>query len=148
MKKAIQILSFFLAGGLYAQKIDYNTKKGFVAHGYDVVAYFSNTAIPGKAKYIATHKGAKFKFSNKKNLELFNNNPDKYTPQYGGYCAYAIASKAKVKINPETFLIKNDKLYLFYKKWGVNTLKKWKKEQPEKLEQLANKNWETMKYKK
>jgi len=88
MKKAIQILSFFLAGGLYAQKIDYNTKKGFVAHGYDVVAYFSNTAIPGKAKYIATHKGAKFKFSSKKNLELFNNNPDKYTPQYG-----------KVKIN-------------------------------------------------
>lgn len=148
MKKLIYILSFFLVGGLNAQKLDYNTKKGFIANSYDVVAYFNNKAIPGKTKYIATHKGAKFKFSSKKNLQLFNNNPDKYTPQYGGYCAYAIASKAKVKINPKAFLIKDDKLYLFYKKWGVNTLKKWKKEQPEKLEMLANMNWKKMKYKK
>ena len=71
----------------------------------------------------------------------------KYTPQYGGYCAYAIAIKSKkVSINPESFEVKDGKLYLFYNAWGTNTLELWKKENKMKgLQIKADKNWEAIK---
>lgn len=100
---------------LQAQQIDYNTKKGFVANGYDVVSYFDGNAIAGDKKFIVEFDGVSYKFSSQKNLNTFKESPTKYIPKYGGYCAYAIGAKAdKVSINPKTFLIDNGKLYLFY----------------------------------
>jgi len=149
MKKIITLIFVALAYSLNAQTIDYNTKKGFVANGYDVVAYFSNSATKGDNKYVATYDAVKYKFASKENLETFNNNPKKYIPQYGGYCAYAIAVKSKkVAINPETFEIRDDKLYLFYNSWIRNTLDLWLEEGPENLQQKGNKNWAHLKNKK
>lgn len=129
-----------------AQQIDYNLKKGYVAQGYDVIEYFNNKAVKGIKSYTATYDGASFKFSNEKNLKTFEANPTKYIPQYGGYCAYAIAQKGKkVGINPETFEIRDGKLYLFYNSWGTNTLEKWLEEGPERLSQQANLEWEKVK---
>jgi YHS domain-containing protein len=134
---------------LSGQTIDYNLKKGFAAEGYDVVAYFNNEAIEGNKAFKAVFDGVNYKFSSEKNLILFNKNPEKYIPQYGGYCAYAIAVKGKkVSINPETFQIKDDKLYLFYNAWGTNTLELWKKEDTNKLQEKADENWETLKTEK
>ncbi|EDP70832.1 hypothetical protein FBALC1_08733 [Flavobacteriales bacterium ALC-1] len=142
MKKTLFVLFFGVGFILNAQTIDYNTKKGFVAKGYDVVAYFDNTAKKGNSKYIVTNDGVKYKFTSQENLEKFIANPSKYIPQYGGYCAYAIAVKAKkVSINPETFEVRDGKLYLFYNSWGTNTLESWKKESPGKLQVKADKNW-------
>ncbi|MGC1205408.1 MAG: YHS domain-containing (seleno)protein [Flavobacteriaceae bacterium] len=133
----------------FAQTIDYNTKKGFAANGYDVVAYFNNRAIEGDKKITTTLNDIIYKFSSEENLKAFNNNPKKYMPQYGGYCAYAVALKSsKVSINPETFLIENGKLYLFYDAWGTNTLKLWQKENEKLLIEKADKNWEQIKFKK
>ena len=57
----------------------------------------------------------KFKFSSEKNLALFKESPEKYIPQYGGYCAYAIAAKkTKMYIDAEAYEIRDGKLYLFY----------------------------------
>ncbi|WP_452222328.1 YHS domain-containing (seleno)protein [Lacinutrix salivirga] len=121
---------------------DYNTKKGFVAEGYDVVAYFNNEAIEGDKKFTASHDGVNYKFATEAHLKTFKANPKQYVPQYGGYCAYAIADKGKkVSIDPETFEIRNNKLYLFYNSWGINTLKKWNAEKPELLREKADKNW-------
>jgi len=87
-----------------------------------------------------------FKFASQENLNTFKENPDKFLPQYGGYCAYAIALKSKkVGINPETFEIRDGKLYLFYNSWGTNTLKLWKKNILKGLQKKADKNWELMK---
>ena len=111
------LVIFFMLGisSSIAQQIDYNTKKEFVADGYDVVAYFNKEAIEGDKKFITEYDGAKFKFSSQKNLDTFKASPNKFTPQYGGYCAYAVGAKGdKVGINPETFEIRDDKLYLFY----------------------------------
>ena len=70
-------------------------------------------------------------------------------PQYGGYCAYAVAIKGeKIGVNPKTFQIIDDKLYLFYNKWGVNTLENWNDEGVEKLQVQANENWEKIVKKK
>ncbi len=131
----------------FCQTTDYNAKKGYVANGYDVVAYFNNNAVEGSKSFIANFKGAKYKFSSKKNLSIFNKNPNKYSPQYGGYCAYAVALKSdKVSINPKAFEIRNGKLYLFYNAWGTNTLKLWQKNDPEALIKQADKNWKTIKF--
>ncbi|MDG1731210.1 MAG: YHS domain-containing (seleno)protein [Algibacter sp.] len=82
-------------------------------------------------------------------LKIFNKNPKKYIPQYGGYCAYAIAVKSdKVSINPKTFQIKGDKLYLFYNAWGTNTLDLWKKENENVLREKADENWKNLRFKK
>ena len=132
-----------------AQSTDYNVKKGFIANGFDVVAYFDNKVLEGNKKFASTHDGVSYKFSSQKNLELFNKNPKKYIPQYGGYCAYAVAIKAdKIGINPESFEIRNNKLYLFYNAWGTNTLKLWQQENPEILIKTADKNWQSIKSKK
>lgn len=133
----------------YSQNTDYNTKKGFAVQGYDVVAYFNNEAKEGSKSFVSEFDGARFKFSSKENLELFIKNPEKYIPQYGGYCAYAVALKgSKKSINPKTFLVDQGKLYLFYDAWGTNTLELWQKEQPKALIDSANTNWNEIKTKK
>jgi YHS domain-containing protein len=143
MKHFITILLITLSSTFFAQ--EYNLKKGFVAEGYDVVSYFNTKVEKGDIKFTATYDSAKFKFSTKENLETFKKSPKKFIPAYGGYCAYAIGAKGKkVSINPETFEIREGKLYLFYNSWGTNTLKLWKKEDPEKLKEEADKNWKNM----
>lgn len=139
----ILIALLIVSSSLFAQKSEYNTKKGFVAEGYDVVSYFNNKAEKGDKKFSTTYDGVQFKFSSKENLETFTKSPKKYIPAYGGYCAYAIGLKGeKVSINPKTFEIRDGKLYLFYNAWGTNTLKLWQKEGAEQLKQKADKNWE------
>ncbi|MGK0386207.1 MAG: hypothetical protein ACI849_000816, partial [Patiriisocius sp.] len=97
-------------------------------------------------KYVATHDDVKYKFSSQKNLNLFNENPTKYIPQYGGYCAYAVGKKGKkVDIDPDTFEIRDGKLYLFYNSWGTNTLVSWLAESPDELKLKADRHWEKLK---
>lgn len=142
MVNILYISFFLLTTSLFGQEIDYNTKKGYVAEGYDVVAYFNHKAIEGDKKFSTSYDGVNYKFSTRKNLETFISNPKKFIPQYGGYCAYAIADKGKkVGINPETFLIADGKLYLFYNAWGTNTLELWNKQDSKILKQKADKNW-------
>jgi YHS domain-containing protein len=143
MKNFTTILLITISTTFFAQ--EYNLKKGYVAEGYDVVSYFSNTAEKGDTAYTAVFEGVKFKFVSKQNLEIFKSTPKKYIPAYGGFCAYAVGAKGKrVSIDPETFEIKDGKLYLFYNSWGTNTLELWEEEGAEKLKEKADKNWEIM----
>ena len=140
------ILYLFFFGIITTQaQTDYNTKKGFVAEGYDVVSYFDNKATEGHKDFTTTHDGAKYKFESLTHLNTFKANPNKYVPQYGGYCAYAVAEKGKkVSIDPETFEIRDDKLYLFYNSWGNNTLESWLKEDVNGLIKKADQSWKTI----
>ncbi|WP_285649101.1 YHS domain-containing (seleno)protein [Allomuricauda sp. NBRC 101325] len=140
----ILILVFGVMG--HAQSIDYNTKKGFAANGYDVVAYFDGKALEGKMDLTAVYDEVNYKFSSVDNLKKFKRNPESYLPQYGGYCAYAVAVNGKkVNINPETFEIRDGKLYLFYNQGKNNTLQFWLNESPNNLKDQADKNWEKIK---
>lgn len=140
--KFLYLFLFLFTTTIHSQQKEYNTKNGVLANGYDVVAYFSNKAVKGNKELSTKYEGVSFLFSSQKNLQLFQKNPVKYIPQYGGYCAYAIGKTGKkVSINPKTFEIRNHKLYLFYNSWGTNTLKLWQQENPEKLRKQANKNW-------
>lgn len=146
--KYLALILVFITNYTFSQQLDYNTKKGFAVHGYDVVAYFDNEAVEGSKKYTTQHDGVGYKFSSQEHLDTFKTAPEKFIPQYGGYCAYAIAEKSKkVKINPKSFEIKDGKLYLFYNAWGTNTLELWQEKNAEEdLKTKADKNWELIKY--
>lgn len=141
MRIKLFYLLLFIGVSMSAQK-HYFVKKGAVVKGYDVVAYFDNKAVEGKKEFSASFDGAVFYFSTQENLKKFQDNPSKYVPQYGGYCAYAIGSYGKkVSVNPETFEIRDGKLYLFYNKGNTNTLQLWLDEGAEDLKAKADSNW-------
>lgn len=142
----LYILLLFTTSLSFAQDLDFNAKKGVAIHGYDVVSYFNNMPLEGREDINITHNGVEFRFSSEKNKATFIANPEQHIPQYGGYCAYAIALKGKkVKINPETYQIKDNKLYLFYNAWGTNTLDLWNENDVKGLIKKGDQNWEALK---
>lgn len=131
-----------VSNSVVAQKDYFNVQSNYAAAGYDVVAYFSGEIIKGSNKYVAEYQGVRYRFSSASNLNEFNVKPENYLPQYGGWCAYAMATKGdKVKINPKTFEIRNGKLYLFYNAYFDNTYEDWLDDGPEQLILKADKNW-------
>jgi YHS domain-containing protein len=138
----------------YAQ-IDPVDKKTKVAiGGYDLVSYFK-TGKPqkGSTDFSYTLNGAIYYFTNEANKKAFAEAPEKYLPQYDGYCALAVAQNRKVSINPESFKITNDKLYLFFNgplpfnRELYNSLDSWVKDEPNLIKKADN-NWPTTKKKK
>jgi YHS domain-containing protein len=120
---------------------NYLLTNGFVASGYDVVSYFDNKPMPGKDAYIAEYEQVKFKFSSEENLKTFKVNPKKYVPKYGGWCAYAIGLNGKkVTVDPKSYRIFKNQLFLFYKTSKNDTLKDWLASE-EELFRNAELNW-------
>jgi YHS domain-containing protein len=134
--------TFFSAANFAQTGNQYNLEKGLAIQGYDPVAYFTKQkAVKGNAAYSYTYNGAKYLFASAENKNAFAQQPTKYEPQYGGWCAYAMgATGEKVEIDPETFKITNGKLFLFYHSWVNNTLTKWEKDE-KNLNQKADANW-------
>lgn len=125
-----------------ARKKHFNVSNGLAIQGYDPVAYFTiKMAVKGKKEIAISHSGVTYYFSSQANKELFEKNPSAYEPEYGGWCAYAMgANGEKVNIDPETFKISNNKLYLFYNKFFNNTLKDWNKNETS-LKAKADQSW-------
>ncbi|BDD04721.1 YHS domain-containing (seleno)protein [Aureibacter tunicatorum] len=142
-KSLISLIMLLLPLWTMAQESkQYNLEKGVGSKGYDVVSYFDNSAKKGSKKISAEYKGVKYYFSSDANKAKFEKNPEKYAPQYGGWCAYAMGKEAeKVDVDPNTFEIMDGKLYLFYNKFFNNTKEKWDKN-PEQLRKLADENWQ------
>ncbi|MEC7290989.1 MAG: YHS domain-containing (seleno)protein, partial [Pseudomonadota bacterium] len=77
----------------------YTAKRSNIAlQGYDTVAYFTiGEPTKGSADFSTTYNGAEFRFVSEENLNLFLGDPQKYAPQYGGYCAWAVAQGKTAK---------------------------------------------------
>lgn len=117
-------------------------KTGVILQGYDAVSYFkSSEPQKGDPKISATYDGAIFQFASNVNKQEFLRDPKKYAPQFGGWCAYAVAdSKSKVDVDPKSFLIQDGRLLLFYNGVWANTRKKWQKD-PKSFLKTADNNW-------
>lgn len=121
MKKVMLLfISFSFMQSCMAQKkaesTFFSTTDGAIK-GYDPVAYFtSSKPVKGKENIIYQWKDATWHFDSEANKQLFVANPEKYAPQYGGYCAYGWAKGYAVKIEPDAWSIVNEKLYLNYDK--------------------------------
>ncbi len=116
----------------------YSATFGGAINGYDPVAYFTQgKPVKGKSAHKLKYKGASWRFASAKNLQAFKQNPKKYAPQYGGYCAYAVSQGYTASTDPDAWSIVNGKLYLNYSK-GVRN--KWNKNRSSYIRQ-ANANW-------
>ena len=110
--------------------------------GYDTVAYFTESkAVKGNAKFKFKYLDAEWYFNSAENLELFKNNPDKYRPQYGGFCAWAVAvKKQRAPGDPNYWKIVDGKLYLNY---DNSVQKQWLEDIPGFIRK-ADENWPKM----
>jgi len=123
---------------VFAQKSEVFINKGYAVNGYDVVAYFNKAkSVEGKKTYLYQWHNAYWLFSTKQNLDSFSHNPEKYAPQFGGYCAYGVSEGHKASTEPDAWTIVDGKLYLNYNK-DVQQL--WKKDIPGKIKK-AEENW-------
>lgn len=116
----------------------YTAKRSNVAvGGYDTVSFFSGQPVKGDSQFSYTYKGTQWHFTNQGNLDMFKENPEVFAPQYGGYCAWAVATNKTAKGDPRQWHIKDGKLYLNY---NARIKKKWLKDTDGFIYD-ANKNW-------
>ena len=110
--------------------------------GYDPVAYFTdNKPMKGNGNSFATFNGVTYLFTNNKNRNLFTQNPQKYIPAYGGFCAFAVAQGIKVAIDPNAWKIVDGKLYLNLNKTVQKT---WEKDISGNIKK-ADQQWQRIK---
>jgi YHS domain-containing protein len=84
---------------------------GLAAHGFDVVSFFEGKPAPGLGAYTAVHDGAAYRFASQEHLRAFQQNPAKYAPQYGGFCAFGAANGKKFDGNPHFWKVVDGRLY-------------------------------------
>ena len=111
---------------------------GIAINGYDPVAYFTEgKPVEGSPDHTSDWEGATVQFSSAENKALFDGDPEKYAPKYGGYCAYAVSKGYTASTDPAAWSIHEDRLYLNYSK-SVRAL--WAARKRHHIEQ-ADKNW-------
>ena len=129
---------------LSAQQSEVFIKDGNAIQGYDPVAYFKESKpVKGNAQFNFKWNDANWIFSSQQNLDSFKLNPEKFAPQYGGYCAYGMSDGHKAPTNPEAWTIVDGKLYLNY---NSKVKVYWNKELAKRIED-ADKNWPVLKNK-
>jgi YHS domain-containing protein len=108
------------------------------ASGYDVVAYHLEAkALEGSKAFATKYKGAEWRFVSAAHRATFIANPDKYVPQYGGYCAWAVSQGSTAPSDPKIWKIVDSKLYLNY---NADVQATWSKDIAGNIT-AANKNW-------
>jgi hypothetical protein len=135
MKTILACVFVLLACSAYAQSnVD---ASGLALKGYDPVAYFAEKKpVPGKPELTARHEGATYRFASA-NRDAFVAAPAKYAPQYGGYCAFGMASGYKAPIEPEAWTVVDGKLYLNYSR---SVRSQWSSDVPGYVRK-ADANW-------
>lgn len=141
VKPVLLALSLLLSAHAFAIEPIFSTKDGAI-RGYDAVAYFTkHKAVKGAKQFSTNWQGARWHFSSQTNLDAFIADPEKYAPQYGGYCAYGVAQGYTPEIDPQAFAVRDGKLYLNLSK---TVLKRWKENIPGYIAD-ADQNWPALK---
>ena len=133
-----------LAGAAFADQtpdhkvLVLKNKEGAAILGYDAVAYFTdNKPAKGNPKFQSEYEGAKYLFARAEHKSLFDSDPAKYAPAYGGYCGYAASINRLSPISPEWCQIEDGKLILQHNKKAFDLFNKELKENVVK----ADANW-------
>lgn len=124
---------------LIAGAVELNTNdQGIALHGYDPVAYvMEQEPTMGDASFSASHAGATYHFASQGNLEMFLQSPEKFAPQYGGYCSYGVRVGKKFDVDPGAFSVVDNRLYMLLNK-GTHAI--WLQERDKNIE-IADRLW-------
>jgi NTE family protein len=109
-----------------------------LAFTFDPVSYFSEDGpVEGRESLEAVHEGRRYRFATEANQALFFAHPGRYLPQYGGFCAFAMARNKQVKADPRFYAVINDRLYFNVNK---SVHGQWKADVARQIE-MADGNW-------
>lgn len=124
---AVATSSIAVAAPAFAEEPVYTSRwNNLAVQGYDPVAYFTaGEPTKGSEEFSTLYNGAEFRFASQENLDTFLDDPEAFAPQYGGYCAWAIADGKYAKGNAKNWTIMDGKLYLNY---NNSIQKKWDKD--------------------
>ena len=144
MKKILPSLLLLLALSASLQLAAQNQpkvnidKKNLAVQGYDLIAYFEDhKPVKGSDEFSYKYESATYQFASKAHLSTFKKNPEKYLPQYGGFCAYGVSRGYAVGIDPDAWSIVDGKLYLNY---SLKVQKTWSEDKPGYIKK-ADVNW-------
>jgi len=111
---------------------------GVILDGYDPVALVSDgKLVRGKSAIATTHQGAIYRFASQENKQRFDKNPEKYRPQFGGYCAMSVTMGKLMPGDVQTWSIVDGRLVV---QLNEKAAAMWKKN-PEGHLKKADKNW-------
>lgn len=106
--------------------------------GYDVVSYQTGKRpVRGNGHFVSVFDGATYQFSSTENQQLFESNPEKYAPAYGGFCAFGASVGKKFIGDPEVWRVVDGKLYL---NLDTSIQSQWLKDVPGRIKS-ADANW-------
>lgn len=103
---------------------------GVAIGGYDPVSYFEgDSPNPGNPELSSCQDGANYYFANAENKAKFDADPAAYIPQYGGFCAVAVSEGKTFPVDPKTYKVTDNKLFLFYNGELGNTKSQWEEDE-------------------
>jgi YHS domain-containing protein len=139
---ALSLLLLLMAGFAGRAEGGWFGNEDVAIKGYDPVSYFkTGRAIQGDASFSYKWHKLTWHFVNKEDLALFSENPEKYAPQYDGYCSWAMTMAQKAKTDPEVWKIVDGKLYL---NCSRASFEQWRKDIPGNIRK-ADRNWMKLK---
>jgi len=141
--------ALLVLGTISAHAQAYNMDDSKIAlNGYSPVSYLDlQLAQRGSKEYVSEHDGVKYFFTSAEQKKTFDANPTKYLPQYGGWCATGIAIGAKFRTDPNKFLVKDGKYYVFLNSVEEDALQVWNEKGHNAMVKNANDNWKKLKSK-
>ncbi|MFD1161484.1 YHS domain-containing (seleno)protein [Hwangdonia seohaensis] len=137
----------FTTIGFSQSKASHNIDDSKIAlQGYSPVSYLDlGIAQKGVKEFKATYSGLAYYFTSEDQKKAFEANPKKYLPEYGGYCAFGISVGAKFRVDPNKFVVKDGKYYLFLYDLEVDAQQLWLDGNHKELVAKADNNWTKLK---
>lgn len=150
MKQIITFITFFAltSFSLFAQDNKANNidNSNIALEGYSPVSYADlGLAQKGVKAFKSEYEKITYYFTSAEQKATFDKNPEKYLPQYGGFCAFGIYAGAKFRVDPNKFISKDGAYFLYLNNLELDAQELWLNENNhKKLVKKANKNWKKL----
>ena len=144
---ACMIAVLFVSTSFGQDKKAYNIDNSNIAlQGYSPVSYLDlGIAQKGLKEFKSEHDKVVYYFTDAEQKKAFDKNPDRYLPQYGGYCAFGVYAGAKFRPDPNKFIVKDGKYFLYLYNLELDAQQLWLAEKNhDKLVSKANENWKKL----
>lgn len=153
MKNSVKLYTLTIAllmtlSGIAQDKKAYNIDNSNIAlEGYSPVSYLElGLAQKGIKQFKSEYDKVVYYFTSAEQKEAFDENPQKYLPQYGGYCAFGVYAGAKFRPDPNKFIVKDGKYFLYLYNLELDAQQLWLAENNHnKLMKKADENWKSLK---
>ena len=140
-------LALSIALGAQDKQANNIDNSNIALEGYSPVSYLDlNLAQRGQKQFKSEYQNIIYYFTSIEQKETFDRNPERYLPQYGGYCAFGTYAGAKFRVDPNKFITKDGKYYLFLNNVELDAQQLWMSEKDHnRLVAKADKNWMKLK---